>query len=244
MFAVAVIAATWITERRSKDRPLARKTCLLAVLGGILGARGWYSAQYGLGSAGMSSYGFMIGVVAAAVIYRRLHGGRWEMGELPDTTAPAVLLGASLVRVGCFVHGCCYGKPSDLPWAVTYGPSTPAYRTQLTQGLIQASAPSTLPVHPTQLYEALFAAAVSVVILVKGRNLGLSRHCLLLLTAVLYAAFRFLIEFVRDDSGGAHFGPLTFAQGSSLVVLVTALALISWRIRVEQPAKGREAEPA
>ncbi len=242
MFGVAVVAGMWITEHRSKDRSLARKTCLLAIVGGMLGARVWYSAQYGLGSSGMSSYGFVTGAVIVAALYWKLHGGGSKMGDLPDAAAPAILLGAALVRVGCFIHGCCYGKPSDLPWAVTYGPSTPAYNSQLGEGLIHAFVPSSLPVHPTQLYEAFFAIALSAALLLGGRSLRLPRHCLFLLTAALYSAFRFQVEFLRGDSGGLHLGPLTFAQASSVVILMVALALMTWRIRVERPAKGREAE--
>ncbi len=244
MFGVAAVAAMRITELRSEDRSLARKTCLLAIVGGMLGARVWYSAQYGFSSSGMSSYGFVTGAVIVAALYWKLHGGGSKLGDLPDAAAPAILLGAALVRVGCFIHGCCYGKPSDLPWAVTYGPSTPAYNSQLSEGLIHPFAPSSLPVHPTQLYEAFFAIALSAALLLGGRTFRLPRHCLFLLTAALYAAFRFLMEFLRGDSGGLHLGPLTFAQASSVVVLVASLALMSWRIRIERSVNGQETEAA
>jgi len=233
MFGVAVLTGTWITEHRSKNRALARKGCLFGLTGGILGARAWYSAQYGIGSSGMSCYGFIAGVVVVGALYWRFHAGRTPMGDVPDAAAPAILLGGALVRIGCFIHGCCYGKPSNLPWAVSYGPATPAYRSQLDQALIQDFAPSSLPVHPTQFYEALFAAALGVIMLIMGRNLRLPRHCLCLLTVALYAVFRFFVEFIRGDAGGFYIGPLTFAQATSVIVLATALAVMSWRIRVE-----------
>jgi phosphatidylglycerol:prolipoprotein diacylglycerol transferase len=236
LFGVAVILGTWVTERRCEDPSLARKTWLLGVIGGILGARIWYSAQYGLGSSGMSSWGFATGAVLAVLLYQRLRYGRWQWGDLLDALVPGILLSAALVKVGCFVHGCCYGKPSDLPWAVTYPPGSPAYEGQLSQGLIMPFARSTLPIHPTQLYDALFAVALLVAILLGGRRLRLPRHGLLLLMAALYSAFRFLLEFVRDDSGGRHVGPLTFAQASYLFLLLAALAVMSWRVRVEQAA--------
>ncbi len=87
-------------------------TCLLGTAGGILGALAWYSAQYGLGSSGMSSWGFVAGAVIVAVLYSRLHDRRWQVGNLPDAVAPAILLGAALVRIGCLIHGHRYGKPS------------------------------------------------------------------------------------------------------------------------------------
>ena len=241
MFCVAAVVAMRITELRSADRALARKTCLFAIAGGILGARGWFSAQYGLGASGMSSYGFAMGAVLVAVLYRRLRLGRWDIGDLADAAAPAILMGAALVRVGCFIHGCCYGKPSDLPWAVSYGPSTPAYASQLKLGVISGAAASSLPVHPTQLYEGFFVAALCGAVLAKGRSLPLPRYCVFLLSVALYATFRFFVEFIRGDAGGFRFGPLTFAQTTSLAVLVAAVWLMAWRFSAERRVRAREA---
>lgn len=243
LFAVAVVAGMWITERRSDDRALARKTYLLGIWGGILGARVWFSAQYGVWANGMSFWGFVVGATLAVAFYRRWHSGRWEVGDFPDAAAPALLLGAAVVRVGCFLNGCCYGKPSDLPWAVAYGPSSPAYHGQLRAGFIDAFASSSLPVHPTQLYEALFDSGLVLAIVVAPGRTRLPRHFLFLLAVAVYATFRFFLEFVRGDSGGLTFGVLTFAQASSLAIALGALALM-WRgsAVVQKPVTGIEGE--
>ncbi len=241
LFGAALIVGMWITERRSEDRSLARKTYFLGAWGGIIGARLWYSAQYGLWSAGMSFWGFVIGATLAISLYRRFHFGRWQTGDFPDAVAPALLFGDALVRVGCFIHGCCYGRVSGLPWAITYGPSTPAYETQLGQGLINPLASSTLPIHPTQIYEALFAAGLAFLLM--RRTLRLPRHFAFLLAVALYAAFRFLLEFVRGDSGGLNLGPLTFAQATAVGMLLASLAVIWWRTSVRRrSAQSSEGE--
>lgn len=226
-FGVAVLIGMWITERRSEDRSLARKTYLLGIWGGFLGARAWFSAQYGLWSAGMSVWGFLFGAAIAVTLYRRLHFGRWQTGDFADAVTPAVLVASALMRVGCFLRGCCYGDVSNLPWAVSYGPSSPAYQAQLGQGLIHHLASSSLPVHPTQLYEALFGVVLAF--LLTRRAVRLPRHFLLLVAAASYAVFRFFLEFLRADSGGRHVGPLTFAQGTSAAILLISLAIMWWR---------------
>ena len=243
LFGVALVAGMWITERRSEDSSFARKTYLLGIWGGIIGARAWFSAQYGLGSAGMSFWGFVFGAALAVSLYRRVGRGHWHLTDFPDAVVPAILLGGALVRVACFLQGCCFGSVSGLPWAVSYGPFTPAYESQLRQGFIDGSASSSLPVHPTQLYEALLGAGLFLTFLLTRRTLRLPRHFVFLLTVALYAVFRFFLEFVRGDSGGRHFGPLTFAQVTSMAMLLVALALICRRIPMpQQPTPGTESQ--
>src|SRR5262249_14336628 len=81
-------------------------------------------------------YGGFIAAATAAAVYVRSRG--IDVGRAADWFGPAVPLGHAVGRVGCFLAGCCYGAPCDLPWAVRF-PST-----HTTLGL---------PVHPTQLYE-------------------------------------------------------------------------------------------
>jgi phosphatidylglycerol:prolipoprotein diacylglycerol transferase len=175
----------------------------------------------------MSVWGFMLGAALTASLYRRVRFGRWETGDFADAVAPAVLVASALMRVGCFLRGCCYGEPSGLPWAITYGPLSPAYHNQLRQGLIGNLAPSSLPVHPTQLYDALFLLGLAF-LLTRG-VVRLPRHFLLLVAAASCALFRFFLEFVRADSGGAHLGPLTFAQATCIGILLASLAFM-WRL--------------
>ena len=141
--------------------------------------------------------------------------------------APALALGGAFLRVACFWIGCNFGKPSGLPWAVTYGPEDPAFRKQLSTGLIAVDAPTSLPVHPTQLYESAALLAAAVLLLCAPRLLFPRRRPgeLFLIGVLYYSVFRFLVEFIRDDAGGVFLGPLTFAQGTSLLALGIVLVL-------------------
>ena len=91
-----------------------------------------------LGEGGYVWYGGMVGALAVAVWYFR---SRPHLNALlyADAFAPAVMVGAAIGRVGCFMEGCCHGVPTSVPWAVTFDPA---------HG----------PVHPTQLYDSTFAA--------------------------------------------------------------------------------------
>jgi phosphatidylglycerol:prolipoprotein diacylglycerol transferase len=98
-----------------------------------------------------------------------------------DSFAVPVAVGVALGRLACFVGGCCYGVPTDLPWGITF-----------------ARSGDSLPRHPTQLYEAAFHLAMAVILLlVQGR--GVFRGQLIKLYILCYLAYRFGSEFIRPE---------------------------------------------
>lgn len=106
--------------------------------------------------AGFSfSGGLLLAVPAVALACRALGVRAWRFA---DSSAPALGMAAALVRVGCFLNGCCYGKPTTLPWGVSYPLGSSAHTDQLLDGSIGLF-DSPLPVHPTQFYEAAAALA-------------------------------------------------------------------------------------
>jgi phosphatidylglycerol:prolipoprotein diacylglycerol transferase len=92
---------------------------------------------------------------------------RLDVWRLADAAAPGVAVGVVVVRLGCYGRGCCFGTPSDAFWAVAFPPGSPPHLTQLTAGKVQLFA-SSLPVHPTQLYEAGGAFVGLLILLVLG----------------------------------------------------------------------------
>ena len=234
LFSAAVLIGMVVTEVLSVDRATSRKMYLSGIVGGILGARAWYALQYGqlLDPGGFSLYGFGLGAAIGAAAYHRLHNGGWTPTEFPDAAAPAFALGLAIQRVGCFFAGCCYGSRCDLPWAVTYGPGKPVFQKQVGFGLISPQASASLPVHPTQLYSSLAALIVfGVLIWLLKKWTGRRRYDLILLAIVACGVLRFFNEFIRDDAGGLHFGWLTFAQATSLMLTLPALTLLILRHR-------------
>ena len=114
-----------------------------------------------------------------------------------DASMPAVALGYSIGRLGCFLNGDDYGTLSHMPWAVTYPPGTEVYADHLARGWITPAASSSLPIHPVQLYASLLGLCLFVLLADwRPQRIG-SRSCAFL---VLYGAARFCMEqWLRGD---------------------------------------------
>jgi phosphatidylglycerol:prolipoprotein diacylglycerol transferase len=133
------------------------------------------------GGAGFHYMGVLIGGYLGGLVAKRALEVKDMLG---DPFALGLLAMMVLVRIGCFLGGCCYGKPSHLPWAVyLHG----AYR------------------HPTQLYEALFQAA-ALAVLWRWRDRMPRPGDLLKAYYFAYALFRFGQQFLRDDHPVAALG--------------------------------------
>ena len=109
---------------------------------------------------GLVAYGGMIGGFLAS--WYGCHKRKIPLLKWADVSAPSVVLGTGITRIGCFLFGCDYGKVSTLPWAVRFpGPNplaphgSPAWQHHLEIDALARTATQSLPVHPTQLYESL-----------------------------------------------------------------------------------------
>jgi phosphatidylglycerol---prolipoprotein diacylglyceryl transferase len=133
-----------------------------------------------------------------------------------DTFALPLALAMVVGRLGCFFNGCCYGVPTDLPWAVSF----------------QQPDGSWLRCHPTQLYESLFHLTMAVLLL-ELLNRGALRCQQLKLYLICYGVYRFLSEFIRPEPVWGL--GLTYYQWASLVLAATMVVL--WLIdrRVNEP---------
>ncbi len=230
--ALCLVAGMPLTERLSGQPRLARRAYLSGLWGGIIGARLWYSFQYGdFGFVGgWASWGFVLGGTAGAVSYLRIAQGKWAFGDFADSVAPALAGGGSLMRLNCFSIGCNFGSPTGLPWAVRYGSGSPAFRKQLEDGLVSQDAPLTLPIHPAQLYESFaLLIALGAILLLRSKRYLLLKGEIFLGGVLFYSTFRFLVEFLRDDAGGYHPLGLTFAQATSIGTFLVATLLVVGR---------------
>lgn len=141
-----------------------------------------------------------------------------------DAASPAIALGYTLARIGCFLNGCCFGSLSDLPWAVQYPKATIAYVHHLEQGWVGQYDSLSLPVHPTPLYHAALGLAVYL-ILHKWQGKWPGSRLAFGLGA--YGSLRFLIQFLRGDRLPL-LGLLDINQIFSLLFILIA-ALLWWR---------------
>jgi hypothetical protein len=176
-----------------------------------------------------SFWGYLGGAVAVALVCKRERLALARIGDLS-----VIPLGVALVfaRTGCFIAGCDYGKISSVPWAVRFPPGSPAWRDHARSGLIPADRASSLPVHPTELYEALLGLAIVAIAVVFARRRRKDGD-LFVVAAAAYAIGRIVIEALRGDAGrGIHAGLSSGQIFSLLVLLAIAARLVVAKRRV------------
>jgi len=147
---------------------------------------------------GLVFYGGFIGAVLFSLWYMRRH--EMPFLQYADAMGPTVAIGQALGRLGCFSAGCCWGGACDVhyPLAARFPPESLAYQSQAATHVIPAGAPTTIPIHPTQLYEALGCALIFL-FLTYLRSRKRFHGELLALYLMLYAPLRALVELFRGD---------------------------------------------
>jgi phosphatidylglycerol:prolipoprotein diacylglycerol transferase len=171
-------------------------------------------------------YGGLIGAVLTGYFLMRRYKLPWW--KTADACAPGIALGNVLGRQGCFSAGCCWGKPTTLPWGVKFT----ALGHEIT------GVPTGIGLHPTQLYESFAMLIVFFFLLWLHHRRRFSGQ-VILAYALIYAAVRFVIEFFRDDPRGNILGLTTLtglstSQLIGIVVGVGALVLLIRRWRNAQ----------
>jgi phosphatidylglycerol:prolipoprotein diacylglycerol transferase len=230
LVAVAALAGIRIFGRELARRSLPLEgidAAIAGVIGGLIGAKVLWTLEF-MGEqpvtdllfsrGGLSWFGGLIGGVGTGLwmLWRR----RIPLEGALAAAAPALAVGHAIGRVGCFMVGDDYGRPSDLPWAVAFPEGLP---------------PTDVPVHPTQLYEAV-ALAVIAWALVRWRRWAVPDALVLGRYFVLAGTTRFAIEFIRVNV--RVFGPFTVAHLLSFA-LVAAGAVMVLRYRLQTRANQR-----
>lgn len=170
--------------------------------------------------AGGVFYGGLIAALAVAFWLVRRYG--LSIWTTADLFAPGIALGHVIGRFGCLMAGCCYGRPTSVPWAITFTNVAAA---------ANVGTPLGVPLHPTQLYDAGAELVILAVLLFterKGRTFAGRTFWLYVL---LYAISRFIIEFYRGDDRGVILGVSTSQFVSIVAVPVAILMLLRLRSR-------------
>ncbi len=199
----------------------------LIVVGAMIGSRTLlvvanfdYYAQYPSEiifsrEAGVFLGGFLFASVIA-LYYTRKH--KRSMVGVMDLFATYLPLSHAIGRIGCFLFGCCYGSVCHLPCAVRFPKDSPAYIDHYNHGLLTPGADSSLPVHPTQLYESTMNLGIFLFLLTvrKGQRF---RGQIAMNYLILYGAGRFLIEFVRGDESRGTWGWFSTSQWMCILMI-------------------------
>jgi len=160
-------------------------------------------------------YGGLIAAVAVALIYLRRY--RLPLWTTTDVFAPGIALGHVVGRLGCLMAGCCFGRPTTVPWAITFHDPN---------AFANAGTPLSVPLHPTQLYEAGAEALILVFLLAferRGRPFPGRTFWSYML---LYGISRFVIEFYRGDPRGSVFDVLSTSQFVSVILVPLAIVML------------------
>ncbi|MBE0569190.1 MAG: prolipoprotein diacylglyceryl transferase [Deltaproteobacteria bacterium] len=223
--ALGFLAALWVSgreiDRVGMDREKFYDMGIWVVLSAIVGARLFHVLVYWreyaaapleifkLWNGGLVFYGGFLAATAACIVFLRRN--RIPFLPVADASAIGLPLGLAFGRLGCTSAGCCFGKPCELPWAITF--THPG-----------SLAPLNVPLHPTQIYEALAGFAIFGLLYVtrsRFRTPGMRFWTML----ILYGAARGLIEIFRDDPRG-FLGPFSESQVVSMLLILYAAASI------------------
>jgi phosphatidylglycerol:prolipoprotein diacylglycerol transferase len=209
---------------------------VVGLLGGLAGAKLLWVFEH-LGDApasdllfsrgGMSWFGGFAGGILAGLWF--IHRKRLPTIAVLSAATPALTVGHAIGRIGCFLVGDDYGRPTDLPWGVAFPEGLP---------------PTTVPVHPTQLYEAVLLVPVAW-LLVRWRREGRVAAFVFGAYLLMAGTLRFAIEFVRVNE--RVLGPLSVAHVASLIAAILGIIVVirarGARARASAPRPRARARP-
>ena len=216
LVAVAALVGLWLFDRERRWSGLPDKAvdaAIAGLVGGMAGAKIVWAVEHAgrqgplldllLSRGGLSWFGGFAGGVAAGLALLKRH----HIPIVPVLAAatPALAVAHAIGRVGCFLVGDDYGVPSDLPWALAFPEGLP---------------PTTIPVHPTQLYEMLALLPLAW-LLVHWRRQGRPDTFVLGSYLVSAGAVRFGIEFLRMRE--TLVGPFAVAHVLSFVAIASGV---------------------
>lgn len=225
MIAIGVLLALFIGEKRAKKKGLDAEAIypltFVCVIFGFLGAKLLYcivewksfikNPFSALSSSGFVVYGGIIVGILAAFFY--IHKKKLDFWDYFDIVLPSVAVAQGFGRIGCFLAGCCYGKPTEAWYGIAFHSSH--------------FAPNDIKLIPTQLISAtgMFCIA-AVLMLYAKKNPQKGRVGALYL--ILYSIGRFFVEFLRNDHRG-EVGIFSTSQFLSLFMVVLGAVLFVMR---------------
>ncbi len=245
---LAIFVSEWRAKRRGLDGELVFSAAVWGLFAGLLGAKLTFIASnikylfsdpgYVLGTDGFTVYGgVVLGILVGGLIVRRK---KVDVPLYLDLVIPQIALAQGFGRIGCFLAGCCYGKPTHSHFGVIFPP--------------EAIAPSGIPLIPTQLISAIGDFLIFIILLLlsnyatdylslkpAGKKSFFQPPSMSGMYLILYGIGRFAVEFLRADPRRTALG-LTSNQYVSILFLMAGIALIVYgakrpkRLASEKPS--------
>lgn len=230
--ALGFMTALWVSQKNATPHGIPPQTItdifFVILLSALLGARLLYVGInfddfrsnlidiFKIWNGGLVFFGGFLAATIVTATYLRMKS--LNIWQIADIISPGVALGHAIGRLGCFFAGCCYGKASDLPFAVKF--TNP-----------ESLAPLNVYLHPTQIY-AVFSNLILFLILLSLQKRKKFNGMVFLSYIMLYSLFRSIIEFFRGDFRGDFFFEfISMSQGIGLMVFLMAFILLIKRSR-------------
>ncbi len=227
MVSIAFIVTLLISIQRAKKYYISPYVILdislYLLISGFIGARIFYILQHirdyesidsvlQIGNGGWTFYGGFILASMVFIIYVYLN--KLPAGKIADIVSPPLALGIGISRIGCFLAGCCFGKPAEFPCGISFPINSLPWTEFGTQ-----------KVHPTQIYSLVFLITIFFVLLYLEKYTVFSGQ-LFMFFIILYSTKRFFIDFLRYYPEEQFLGGLTESQFISIIINMFTLALM------------------
>jgi phosphatidylglycerol:prolipoprotein diacylglycerol transferase len=231
LLAAAFIVGIWIASRNAKKEGINPDSIwnlgLIVIFSALLGSKlllllsdfHHYSENFReifslstLRSSGIYYGSLLLALGSAAWFIFKKRLPAWT---LADAAAPGIAAGEAIAKLGCLSAGCCYGKPTTLPWGIKFT-SQYAYD--------NVDVPLNIPLHPTQIYESLGALCLFLFLMWRLSRKHIAGQVIVEYLA-LYSLLRFVVEFFRgDERGFVLYGLLSTSQLVALLILLGSVA--------------------
>ena len=250
LLALAFVLGIWLSAKRAKKQGMdinwLPDLSLIVLITSILGSRFFYvirhleefkghpwdminpiqsSGEIGIG--GLSMFGGLILAILCSIIYLRLK--KLNVQKIADVVAPSVMLGLGVARIGCFLNGCCFGKPTQSFLGVLFPPDSPA-------GYFF---PDTC-LFPIQLVASLKGFLIFGILLFVEKFKTFDGFTFWLML-VLYSTGRFTLDFFRYYEKSMVFAKvagISFSMNQALTVLTFLISIYMWNhLRLKAKSK-------
>jgi len=225
--AIGFIAGLLIAVRTGKNYGINSQQIIdmgfLLILSGVIGSRIAYVLMnfsyflknpldiFKMWQGGLVFSGGLLTAIVVMSFYIRHH--KFNLWQVGDLWAPAAAIGQSLGRVGCFMAGCCYGRPTNVPWGVVF--TNP-----------RSIAPLNITLHPTQLYSSLINFIIFIVLMMLTAKKKFDGQVFLWFL-ILHSTGRLLLEKFRGDDRGVFLGTgWTMTQLIAIIILVSSISAL------------------
>ncbi len=230
-FIGTTIAARYAQKKEGISEENYISATMITMIGILIGSRIFFILEhwedykrnlleiFALWKGGLVLYGGLFGGIITGIIvaWRK----RIPIGRYFDAGAPSIALGVFLTRIGCFLNGCCYGKPTDSLFGVRFPEESYAHRIHIKEGLISPASNHSLPVHPTELYESLGGLLIFGIMLLLRKRKKIYNGEYMIQFLILYSVLRLTVEFFRGDHPAWFLSTFTTPQVISIFIFVS-----------------------